>query len=203
MYYENFVNPPPTTPPTAITPAECRISTNGIVPLTERINAIGQCRRPEENNRLGTFINDTYKVRDLFTSEDAKYNDLIATGDRLFGSAASSNQVNDIRKRNEELEILKSKLIKQQDSLKGLAEQKKRDFLDEKSQLPEPLPNSILHTLEDYTIGVFLIAYIFMIIAIIYLYSAKNMFTLQSIGFSIFATSMISAILFVLLYNVL
>jgi hypothetical protein len=189
--------------PSAITPGECRQSINGTVALTDRINAIGQCRRPEENTRMNNFLNETYKLRDLFTNEDSIYNDLISTGDRLFGSAASSNQITDIQRRNQELIDLKNKLIKENNSLKGIAEQNKRDFVDEKIELPEPLPNKVLHTLEDYTIGVFLMAYVFMVIALIYYYSAINMFTLKSIGFSIFLSVVVSLILFVLLYNVL
>jgi hypothetical protein len=189
--------------PTALTPAECRQNIQGTVALTDRINAIGQCRRPEENTRMNNFLSETYKVTDLFTNENTIYNDLLSTGDRLFGSAASSNQISDIQKRNQELSDLKNKLIKERSSLKGISEQKKRDFVDEKTQLPEPLPDKLLHTIEDYTIGVFLMAYVFMLIAVIYYYSALNMFTLQSIGFSIFISVVVSLILFVLLYNVL
>jgi hypothetical protein len=189
--------------PIARTPAECRQSIQGTVALTDRINAIGECRRPEENTRMNTFLNETYKVTDLFTNENIIYDDLISTGDRLFGSAASSRQLDDIQKRNQELIDIKNKLNKENNSLKGVSEQKKRDFVDEKTQLPEPLPNKVLHTIEDYTIGVFLMTYIFMAIALIYYYSAINMFTLQSIGFGLFLSVVVSLILFVLLYNIL
>lgn len=189
--------------PTAKTPAECRQNIQGVVALTDRINAIGECRRPEENTRLNTFLNETYKITDLFTNENVIYDDLISTGDRLFGSSASSRQLDDIRTRNQELIDLKNKLNKENNTLKGVSEQKKRDFVDEKSQLPEPLPNKVLHTIEDYTIAVFLMTYIFMTIALIYYYSAINMFTLQSIGFGIFLSVVVSLILFVLLYNIL
>jgi len=180
-------------------PQACRTNNQ----LDQRINNLNSCRDPQETNRIEKFAENTYKIKDDFQAQTALYNDLILTGDNLFGSSPTNLQVNEIKKRNQELKEMKDKLESEIKASQAATERAERDFLDTKAGLPDPMPKKMLHTIEDYTMLVFIMSYLVMTIAFIYLFTAMRGFTTNSIITGIVAGIVVSIILTILIYNIL
>lgn len=177
----------------------CR--TNNLVGA--RQSDLANCRDQKETIRIDNFIKDTYTIKSDFDNQNALYNDLILTGDNLFGNAKTNLQVDDIRKRNQELKDMKDKLQAEINAANSATERAERDFLDTKASLPDPIPKKMLHTIEDYTMLVFLMGYTLMGISFIYLYVSVQGFTTKSIIEGIVAGFIITLVLGTLVYNIL
>jgi uncharacterized protein YdcH (DUF465 family) len=180
-------------------PQACRTNNQ----LDQRINNLNNCRDPQETARIEKFAENTYKIKDDFQAQTALYNDLILTGDNLFGTSPTNLQVNEIKKRNQELKDMKEKLQSEINAANSATERAERDFLDTKAGLPDPLPKKMIHTIEDYTMLVFVMSFVLMLISFIYLYSAMSGFTTNSIITGIVAAIVVSVILTILIYNIL
>ena len=180
-------------------PQACR--TNNLV--GSRQADLAKCRDQRETIRVDNFIKDTYAIKSDFDNQNAMYNDLILTGDNLFGTAKTNLQVDDIRKRNKELKDMKDKLQAEINAANAAAERAERDFLDTKAGLPDPMPKKMLHTIEDYTMLVFLMGYTLMGIAFIYLYVTMKGFTPKAIVEGIVGAFVITLLLGTLVYNIL
>jgi hypothetical protein len=119
-------------------------------------------------------------LKGFFTSQTTIYNDLLATGDRFFGSAAPSTVIADVARRNQDLSgqliALKSKI----QQLRQATEQNDRDFIDTRDAMPDVLSSST-HVLDTYTLFLVSISYIILALAVIYYYAHVNQYTLSSI----------------------
>lgn len=189
------------TPPTlsqADQATACKSTPNRV---NEVQNTLASCRNNTESTRIGTFMDTVYKARQEFESDEAVYQDLIVTGDTLFGSSSSDTQIADIRSRNSELKKLKDKLVAEIKSATSREEQANRDFLDTKEALPESLPKKVVRTLEDYSVAFFLLAYLFAGIALVYLYVVTNQFSLGSIVTGLVVFVVIGLVVAVMLFR--
>jgi hypothetical protein len=180
--------------------AVCKSVPNKINGLYSDLNS---CRNTEETSRVQNFVANTYEVKAEFEQQAITYNDLIITGDSLFGSSTNDTQIADIKARNGELKNMKDKLLKDIRSAESQTEQAERDFLDTKAALPETLPQKILHTIEDYTMFVFMLSFVFMAIALIYMYVASQGFSINSIIIGIVVAVVVAFVLGALLFNFL
>lgn len=169
--------------------------------VNELQTTLASCRNDTESTRIGTFMETVYKARQEFESDEAVYQDLIITGDTLFGSSSSDTQIADIRSRNSELKKLKEKLVAEIKSASSREEQANRDFLDTREALPETLPKKVVRTLEDYSVAFFILAYLFAGIAIVYLYVVMNQFAVGAIVTGLVVFVVVSLIVGVMLFR--
>lgn len=165
--------------------------------------ALAACRNSTEDTRVGTLLDTVSNARGKFESEEAVYQDLIVTGDSIFGTTTTDTQIADIRARNAELKKMKSGLLTAIKSAASRAEQANRDFIDTKEALPETLPRKMLRTLEDYTVAVFMLAYLFMGLSLVYLYVAINGFSGATVLTALLVFGVVSIVLGVLMYRFL
>lgn len=180
-------------------PQACR--TNNL--LGTRQSNLASCRDQRETLRVDNFIKDTYTIKSDFDNQNAMYNDLIIQGDNLFGTSATNLQVENIKKRNQELKGMKDKLENEIKAANSAAERAERDFLDAKAGLPDPLPKKMVHTIEDYTMLVFTMSYLVMLIAGIYLFIVLKGGTTNAIITGLVGGVVITIILTILIYNIL
>ena len=88
--------------------------------------------------------------------------------------------------------------IKQQEAL---INRSNRDFTDVRDELPETMPKKSLHFIEDYTLVIMCIAYLFMIVVGLHTYviqSAENWLT--ALGMGLFYSFLLTLISGMLLY---
>ena len=119
------------------------------------------------------FLNDVDKLHEDIIMLRANVNDSIIMGNSmnvLYGGETITKQVKD---RNTELKAKKEEIINDIDKKEAIIERSDRDFSDVKDTLPEKQPKKYINFIEDYTLAVVVLSYLFMIISVIYVYVLK------------------------------
>ena len=132
-------------------------------------------------------------------------------GDSIYGTHGVHEITNQVQARNKELkrkkDILKDRITKSD----AIIERSNRDFSDVKETVPEPEPKKLLHFIEDYTVAFLGMAYLFMLVALNYLYvrtqSTQLTEATQSINYvailrGIFGSGIITVIAGIIFYYV-
>jgi hypothetical protein len=175
--------------------ALCKSNPQQIQQLTQ---GLATCRSSTESQRATQLLFSVDDTMGFFTSQTAQFNDLMATGDKFLGAAPSSSALDEVRARNRELNTRVRKLGGQIEQSQARMEQMERDFLDVKATLPETLPNKIVHVLEDYTLAVLLLAYVFASLAVLFYYANVNQYSIKSILIGSVGVSTLGLFLYVL-----
>ena len=135
---------------------------------------IDRCSKDDDNKRKETFGEDTVKLNSDIEMLRALIGDSFYMGDAIYGSYGISDITKQVKARNTDLkrkkEILKEDIYKKE----AIVERSDRDFSDVKNTLPETQPKKALHFLEDYTMAFLVMAYLFMMIALNYLYATET-----------------------------
>jgi hypothetical protein len=155
----------------ATNPATCRESQTGIADLSTQIT---NCMRPEEVTRSKTLITQPLHLKEDIASLRANVGDSLAVGDSMFGSYGHTDITNQIRERNDDLKKKKEGLVQDINRKESIIERSNRDFTDVKRTLPEKQPKKILHFIEDYTMAVLSMSYLFMLFIGIYYLSYQT-----------------------------
>jgi hypothetical protein len=151
-------------------PATCRTN-DGIQKISTGITS---CTRPEEKTKKDKFITNTLHLKEDIASLQANVRDSLAVGESMFGSYGHSDITKQIRDRNDDLKNKKEDLIQDINRKESIIERANRDFTDVKRTLPEKQPKKILHFIEDYTLAVLSMSYLFMLCIGIYYFSIKS-----------------------------
>jgi len=128
------------------------------------------------------------------TELNAVYHDLIATGNTLFESAQTSASGYVPGDFIADLTAKKAALTAEISAMDREIGSDKQDFADNYKETPELKK---LHVIEDYTLAIFWLSYIFMAVALVYLYSG-GVLTRAAVG--LLAAGTVGAILAGLLY---
>jgi hypothetical protein len=159
---------------------------------------MAEYRDSTELAQANNLLDNLDKVQDVFQLQTAQFQDQMLLGDQFFGTSATPVVRNEVQERNQSLVDQKASLEASIKKSIAKSEQMNRDFEDEKAALPETLTTSVIHVLDDYTLVVLMISYIFMILAFIFVYTSINGYSISSIfkavGFSFF----ISILLFII-----
>lgn len=106
----------------------------------------------------------------------ATITDLITIGNSMYDPTTGSITAQNTS-RNKELMDKKTQLTNQIKEQEAIINRTNRDFTDTRDQLPETMPNKTLHFIEDYTLVIMCISYLFMIVVALHtyvLYSPDN-----------------------------
>jgi hypothetical protein len=180
-----------------VSSAVCRSVPNGLNELNKKID---YCTSTTEVNRNANFAQSTFKLQQDIEMLRGTVGDSLLMGDSIYGQFGIADVTKQVKARNEELKTKKEKLRDEIDKKEAIIERSNRDFTDVKETLPETQPKKVLHFIEDYTLAFLTIAYLFMIVALIYIYTitSDNKVTaaLQGIVSSIFLTIFFYIILY-------
>ena len=175
--------------------ALCKSQPNQIAQLTQ---GLATCRSSTETQRADQLLFSIDDTLGFFSGQTAVFNDLMATGDTFFGTAPSATAIQEVSQRNEGLKKRAKELMRGLKSSTARMEQMERDFLDVKGGLPETLPNQVVNVLEDYTLVVLCVAYLFGAVAVLFYYIVSNGYALKSILIGTVGVGTFSLFLFVL-----
>ena len=159
---------------------------------------MAEYRDSTELAQANSLLDNLDKIQDVFQLQTAQFQDQMLLGDQFFGTSATPVVRNEVQERNQSLVDKKNALTTGIKKSLAKSEQMNRDFEDEKAALPETLTSQVIHVLDDYTLVVLMISYIFMILASIFVYTSINGYSMSSIlkavGFAFF----ISILLFII-----
>ena len=109
------------------------------------------------------------------TSLKNQVTDALITGNAIYASSSHNTGIsNDVSARNDELQKRKKELQRDIEKKEALINRSNRDFTDVKGTLPETLPKKTLNVMEDYTLAVLVISYLFMVSALLYFYAMMS-----------------------------
>lgn len=121
-----------------------------------------------EANDVVEYNDDISDLRSMITNDMTTLNGLYTT------STTSVTTTNQASIQTEQLSKRKKELIKDVEMKEGIINRSNRDFSDVKDTLPEHLPKKTLHVVEDYTMAILAMSYLFMVIAAVYLYTITS-----------------------------
>ena len=114
------------------------------------------------------YEDDISDLRSMITNDMTTLNGLYTT------STTSVNATNQASIQTDQLAKRKKELIKDVEMKEAIINRSNRDFSDVKGTLPEHLPKKTLHVIEDYTMAILAMSYLFMVIAAVYLYTITS-----------------------------
>jgi chromosome segregation ATPase len=110
-----------------------------------------------------------------------------------------SISIQDNVKRLEDLQQQNVYLKQEKADLIASIEQHERDFIDMREALPEVLPNTSIHTLDDYTLWILVMSYSLFVISVIFYYCYINGYTMNAILISTVSAALLTMFLFILM----
>lgn len=172
-----------------VTSSVVRSTPNGLNDLYGKIDQATSDTELRRNAGIGSTIarldQDIQMLR-------ASVHDVLMTGDAMFGQAGHIDVAKQVKDRNADLQKQKEDLRKEIQKKEAIVQKTNRDFSDVRDTLPERQNPSKLHFIEDYTLAILSMAYLFLIIACNYWYVFDAPVVwwglLQGIGTSIVVT---------------
>jgi len=168
--------------------------------LQSIFSEISSCTTTAELNRNTNFAEQTFNVNKDIETLRALVADSLVMGDSIFGKAGMGEISKQVRERHQELVNKKENLKKEIDKNEAIIERSNRDFTDVKERIPDPQPKRILNVLEDYTIALLVISYLFMIMAGIYVYTLMSPLKFVAFFKGIIGSIILTLFLFMALY---
>jgi CRISPR/Cas system-associated endonuclease/helicase Cas3 len=157
--------------------SQCK-STNKIPDAQQ---TLASCLNSEEIQRIQNFISNTTDPNGDFATLNAVYNDLLSSGDAIFGQLPEQTILDQVKTRNIELLAKKDSIRKTLESNDSKIERADRDFIDTKEALPQTFTQKTVHVLDDYTLVVLSVSYVFFLLTMMYLYMYTNQYSMSSI----------------------
>lgn len=189
----------------------CESVSNRPEDLRELNTNLEKCSSETDKIRNTDFSKNTTKLQNDIVMLRASIGDSLLMGDSIYGTHGVHEITNQVQARNKELkrkkDILKDRITKSD----AIIERSNRDFSDVKDTVPEPEPKKLLHFIEDYTVAFLGMAYLFMLVALNYLYvrtqSTQLTEATQSINYvailrGIFGSGIITVIAGIIFYYV-
>ena len=182
-----------------ISSAVCRSTPNGLNNLNSQIN---KCTSSTEKNRNLSFAGNTFKLQKDIESLRANVGDSLVLGDNMYGQYGHNDISKQVKARNIELKAKKESLMTDVNKKEATIERSNRDFSDVKDTLPEPQPKKVLHFIEDYTLAILSISYLFMVMTAIYIVTMLAEHKLATFGKAVISSVALTSVISVLLYYV-
>jgi hypothetical protein len=116
---------------------------------------------------INTLATDTMNIDTDIQSLKASIQDALLMGDQIVGQNSNTQVVRQAQLRNKELKETKDALEVDIRKKEGIINRTNRDFSDVKDSLPQTQSNQILHVVEDYTVAILVVSYLFAILGFI------------------------------------
>ncbi len=175
----------------------CKSTPNGLSNLNSEID---NCTSTTEIKRNTNFAANTFKLQQDISGLSASVMDSLSMGDTMFGQYGYNDIAKQVKARNEELKTKKDNLMKDVEKGEGIIEKTNRDFEDEYKTVAQPQPKKVLRFIEDWTIAILIISYLFMVIAAIYIFTSISENKIATFGKLFVGSILFSMFMFMILF---
>ncbi len=175
----------------------CKSTPNGLSNLNGDID---NCTSTTEVKRNNNFATNTFKLQQDIISLSGSVMDSLSMGDTMFGQFGYNDIAKQVKGRNEELKNKKDGLMNEVEKGESIIEKTNRDFEDEYKTVPEPQPKKVLRFIEDYTVAILVISYLFMVIAAIYIFTSMSTDKFATFGKLLVGSILFSMFMFMVLF---
>jgi hypothetical protein len=175
----------------------CKSTPNGLSNLNGEID---NCTSTSEVKRNNNFAANTFKLQQDIISLSGSVMDSLSMGDTMFGQYGYNDIAKQVKARNEELKKKKENLMKEVEKGEAIIEKTNRDFEDEYKTVPQPQSKKVLRFVEDWTVAILIISYLFMVIAAIYIFTSMSENKLATFGKLLVGAILFSMFMFMVLF---
>jgi hypothetical protein len=175
----------------------CKSTPNGLNALNGEIQ---NCTSSTEQKRNNNFAANTIKLQQDISGLSGSVMDSLTMGDTMFGQYGYNDIAKQVKGRNTELKTKKDKLFNEVEKGESIIEKTNRDFEDEYKTVSKPQPKKVLRFIEDYTVAILVISYLFMIIAGIYVFTSMSENKLVTFGKAFVGSILLSMAMFMGLF---
>lgn len=129
-------------------------------------------------------------------------NNALIRGDVLLSIDTNNVMVEQAKTRQTELTEQKTKLENEIAKKNKIIERIDRDFSDTRNQIAHPQPIKKLVVLEDYTLALLCISYLFMVLTFIYYYTSISMTPMAAFMQALIGSLFLTMFVIILLYYI-
>jgi len=129
-------------------------------------------------------------------------NNALIRGDVLLSIDTNNVMVQQAKTRQKELTEQKTKLENEIAKKNKIIERIDRDFSDARNQIAHPQPIKKLVLLEDYTLALLCISYLFMVLTFIYYYTSISMTPMAAFMQALIGSLFLTMFVIILLYYI-
>lgn len=151
---------------------------------------------------INTLATDTMNIDTDIQSLKASIQDALLMGDQIVGQNSNTQVVRQAQLRNKELKETKDALEVDIRKKEGIINRTNRDFSDVKDSLPQTQSNQILHVVEDYTVAILVVSYLFAILGFITSYVIQAAEFWSGLGQALLASTIFTMLSTLILYYV-
>ena len=156
---------------------------------------------PTETGSAQDLRSTTSKTFEIKTESDRKINDALLRGDAYF-SVITNNSNYEGNLRNKELTNQKKKLENEISKKQKIIDRIDRDFSDARDQVAHPQPTKKLLVLEDYTLALLCISYLFAVFKFIYYYTSISITPMTGFMQSLIGSLFVTMFFVILMYYI-
>ena len=149
---------------------------------------------------ITTLASDTMNIDTDIKGLQASIHDALLMGDQIVGQNSNTDVVSQAKLRNKELKETKEQLEADLRKKEATVNRINRDFSDVKDSLPQS--NEILHVIEDYTVAILMVAYLFAILGFITWYTIQAAEFWSGLGQALLASIILTMLSTLILYYV-
>lgn len=151
---------------------------------------------------INTLATDTMNIDADIQGLKASIQDALLMGDQIVGTNSNTQVVRQAQLRNKELKETKTALEVDIRKKEAIVNRTNRDFSDVKDSLPQTQSNQILHVVEDYTVAILVVAYLFAILGFITSYVIQAAEFWSGLGQALLASTIFTMLSTLILYYV-
>ena len=146
------------------------------------------------------FTKDLMNTASDIKGLQASITDALLMGDQIVGQQGNRDVVKQSKERNKELTETKNELEADIRKKDAIINRTNRDFTDVKDTLPQTQEKKALNVIEDYTMALLAITYLFMIIAYIAWYTSTSTEKVSGLIQAIVSSIVVTMLFILLLY---
>ena len=151
---------------------------------------------------IDTLATDTMNIDADIQNLKSSIQDTMLMGDQIVGQNSNTQVVRQAQLRNKELKETKEALEVDIRKKEGVINRTNRDFSDVKDSLPQPQSSQILHVVEDYTVAILMVSYLFAILGFIAWYTMQAAEFWSGLGQALLASIIVSMLSTLILYYI-
>jgi hypothetical protein len=151
---------------------------------------------------INTIATDTMNIDTDIQGLKASIQDALLMGDQIVGTNSNTQVVRQAQLRNKELKETKIALEVDIRQKEAIVNRTNRDFSDVKDSLPQTQSDQILHVVEDYTVAILVVSYLFAILGFITSYVIQAAEFWSGLGQALLASTIFTMLSTLILYYV-
>ena len=149
---------------------------------------------------INTLASDTMNIDADIKGLQASIHDALLMGDQIVGQNSNKDVVRQAQLRNKELKETKEAIEVDLRKKEAIINRTNRDFSDVKDSLPETQTNQVLHVVEDYTVAILVVSYLFAILGFIVSHVIKAPEFWSGLGQALVISTIITMLFTMILY---